>query len=160
MLVAILVFALADDDGVGENSGVELVAVQRGAEEEPSDASPLRVDQGRATTAVAAVPIDVPPLNPRLTDAGPTDASMAALTPPPQRDEPVRKKAKLTIRVKPWAHIWIDGKDYGQTPQTIELDRGKHRIVLKNVGLDRVERSAVTLRAGQTKSIDKNWMEN
>jgi hypothetical protein len=69
------------------------------------------------------------------------------------------KKAKLTVRVRPWAQVAVDGKDYGQTPQTIELDRGKHRIVLTNDGLDRVERFSVSLKAGQAKSIEKDWTE-
>lgn len=67
------------------------------------------------------------------------------------------KNARLTVRVKPWATITIDGKSYGQTPQTIELGRGKHRIHLENGGLDRKERFSITLKAGQDKLIDKDW---
>ena len=70
------------------------------------------------------------------------------------------KKAKLTIRVRPWASISIDGKNFGQTPQTIELDRGKHRIVLTNDGINRVERFSLNLKAGQARSVDKDWTEN
>jgi serine/threonine protein kinase len=75
-----------------------------------------------------------------------------------RRTEARAKMAKLTIRVKPWASIEVDGKNYGQTPQTIELSRGRHRIVLRNPGIDRSESFSLSLKAGQSKNIDKDWL--
>ncbi len=65
--------------------------------------------------------------------------------------------ARLTIRVEPWATIEIDGKNYGQTPQTISLRHGKHKIVLRNSGLSKTESFPIKLKKGQRKSINKIW---
>ena len=114
-----------------EEPGLELVAVEPSATW-PDAAQPF------AQSAVA-------------------DAVMADASPVELEPERATKKAELTLRVKPWATIKIDGKDYGQTPQTITLQGGKHRIVLENVGLDRKESFSLRLKPGQSKVVDKAW---
>ena len=49
--------------------------------------------------------------------------------------------------------VIVDGKRYGQTPQTIELSEGRHRVTVENEGLDRKETFSVTLKPGQKKTI-------
>lgn len=160
-------FLIADPESGSVPTGVEVVAVQGGSEllGTKSDASPLGLpasspDAGGGPTTLpydggsgpeASVAADAN--SPEVVTARPENTKEGDRVPK------AAKKAKLTIRVRPWASISIDGKNYGQTPQTIELDRGKHRIVLTNDGLDRVERLSVTLKAAQVKSIEKDWTE-
>ena len=42
-------------------------------------------------------------------------------------------KGTLSVNAKPWARVYIGGKDYGRTPQTIKaLDLGTHKVRLEN----------------------------
>jgi hypothetical protein len=159
-------FFFVDSEGSSAPAGVEVVAVQGGA-------TLLGTNTDASPPGLLASSLDAGGGPTQSRDAGDEPGAMAttasdARTPESEVDAPrntkendripkVAKKAKLTIRVRPWASISIDGKNYGQTPQTIELNRGKHRIVLTNVGIDRVERLTVTLKAAQVKSIDKDW---
>ncbi len=68
-----------------------------------------------------------------------------------------KQSASVTIRVKPWAIITIDGKRYGQTPQSISLRPGKHRLVLTNADLDTTLQIPIALKSGQTKLIEKDF---
>ncbi|RLD12663.1 hypothetical protein DRI50_08820, partial [candidate division KSB1 bacterium] len=60
---------------------------------------------------------------------------------------------KLTVRSQPaQARIFIDGKDYGQTPATVSLPAGKHVLVLQK---DRFAsaRKSVEVVPRQTQSV-------
>ena len=72
-------------------------------------------------------------------------------------DSRAEEKAVLTVRVKPWATIVVDGKNYGQTPQTVRLKEGKHRISLENSGIGKREKFSVSLEPGQVRTIEKDW---
>ena len=41
-------------------------------------------------------------------------------------------RVSVPFRVRPWAYVTIDGKDYGETPIEPTLTVGKHTVVLKN----------------------------
>jgi len=90
-------------------------------------------------------------------DASPNRPDASAATAKPERLDEDGKKARLTIQVKPWATIEIDGKAYGQTPQEISLRQGRHQIVLANPGLKRSEKVKVKLKAGKSSTIDLDW---
>jgi tRNA A-37 threonylcarbamoyl transferase component Bud32 len=63
----------------------------------------------------------------------------------------------LDVAVDPWASLTVDGKSYGQTPKKIALPPGSHRVVLRNIELDKVETMTVKIRSGETSSLDFNW---
>ncbi|MEE2830653.1 MAG: serine/threonine-protein kinase [Myxococcota bacterium] len=66
--------------------------------------------------------------------------------------EPVPKEpGKVNIQATPWAEVWIDGKNVGQTPIFgRELSPGTHTIRLVNsrLGVEKTDR--ITVRAGET----------
>ncbi len=117
------------------------------------DAAPTAADAGLPAVSADAAPMPVEAL---VADAAPSqgDASESKTR---EHERKSSRKASVTIKVKPWAAVTIDGKSYGQTPQTIELGEGRHRVVLENLGLDRQESFSITLKAAQNKSIDKDW---
>lgn len=105
----------------------------------------LLIDAGQQSDS-ATKPQELPPT---IIDAG--------LEAPQTTEKKPSKPATLTIRVQPWATIVIDGKSYGQTPQTISLRHGRHSIVLQNSGIDKKESFSVTLKKGKHKIINKSW---
>ena len=148
-LAVAMLLALGGDGKEKPVPGVEVIAVE--APDSDAPAGPGPASQSPDPDAAGPMP-------PIVIDAGQRiDKAVASDAQEEERTARSRKKAKLTIRVKPWASIMIDGKNHGQTPQTVELERGKHRIVLRNEGMDRVERFSVTLKAAQVKSINKDW---
>lgn len=115
------------------------------------------LDSRRASVSQPAAPLDagVPTAD---WSAGTASAGEANKAPVPEPSiEKRHKKAVLTLRVKPWATIIVDGKNYGQTPQTIRLERGKHRISLENPGIEKTESFSLTLMPGQRKTVEKDW---
>ncbi len=60
---------------------------------------------------------------------------------------------KLAIRSQPaQARIFIDGKDYGQTPDTVSLPAGKHTLILRKNRFESA-RKIVKILARQTQSV-------
>jgi eukaryotic-like serine/threonine-protein kinase len=63
----------------------------------------------------------------------------------------------LDVAVDPWANLTVDGKSYGQTPKTITLSPGPHRVLLRNSELDKSESLTVKIKSGETKSLGRTW---
>ena len=155
--------------GGGPSTGLEVVEVRGGAVE--GGAVGGAVESGAVKGGAVKGPIahDAAIAEPAISDAASRDlawdAAVATESPSEagksgkasEADDASDEKAALTIRVIPWATVTVDGKNYGQTPQTIHLRRGKHRIFLENSGLDRRESFSMTLKSGQKKTINKNW---
>jgi serine/threonine protein kinase len=161
-IAAISIFAIAGGEDEKSSSGIEVIAVDSpdlldlsvsdaGASQPSTTMADAGDKQGLASDAGVA--------SKGVIDAGQKRAGAGASTDAKMDDRATksRKKARLTIRVRPWASIVIDGKNYGQTPQTVELEAGRHRIVLRNGGQDRTERFSLTLKAAEVKSIEKDW---
>ena len=147
-LVVVEVKGGAVEDG-GAGGAVESGAVKGGAVKGPiapdaAIAEPISDAASRDLAWDAAVATESP------SEGGKSGKANEA-------DDASDEKASLTIRVIPWATVTVDGKNYGQTPQTMHLRRGKHRIVLENSGLDRRESFSMTLKSGQKKTVNKNW---
>jgi len=69
-----------------------------------------------------------------------------------------RGYAMVSVAVKPWALIQIDGKHYGQSPRTIKLRDGRHHFVLDNKQYGKHESFFVKVRAGKAEMISRNWL--
>ncbi len=138
-------FALRGGEGEREeNIGIELVEV-KGSDSGPlsiMDAAPEISDSAALETS------DAPAKTTQKHDRKKQEE---------QEQEQEQEEAVLTFRIKPWANIEIDGKDYGQTPRTIKLPHGKHKIILTNPGLERSESFSLTLEPGQEKTIKRTW---
>ena len=129
--------------------------------EEPAETPPV------AATADAA-PVENPPTEGRLTDTPPaaddrsSRSSRSSRSAKPRRESRHRESQRgepgyLDVAVDPWASVTVDGKSYGQTPKKISLPPGSHRVVLRNIELDKLETVTVKIRSGETRSLDFNW---
>jgi hypothetical protein len=69
------------------------------------------------------------------------------------------KKAKIAIRVAPWAKVYIDGKEIGQDPNLeYEMDPGQHHFEFRNPGFKTVSFPA-EIKSGDNLLI-KVWMQS
>jgi hypothetical protein len=67
-------------------------------------------------------------------------------------------KATISVFVRPWAIVYVDGTRLRQTPvQAFELPSGKHTIELVNEGKNRREKIPLDLKAGATEEIRRDW---
>ncbi len=148
-------------EGAVEGGAVEGGAVEGGAVEGAVEGGAVE-----GTAVENAIALDAAIAKPAISDAASRDLAWdaAVTTESPseggksgEANDASDEKASLTFRVIPWATVTVDGKNYGQTPQTIHLRRGKHRIVLENAGLDRRESFSIRLKSGQKKTVNKNW---
>jgi hypothetical protein len=65
----------------------------------------------------------------------------------PRTAKPAR--GSLSLRVTPWADVFIDGRSIGQTPlPTLSLPEGEHDVVLKNRDLKQQRRMKIRIRPG------------
>ena len=63
----------------------------------------------------------------------------------------------LTVAVRPWAQVKIDGREAGSTPVSVRLRPGRHRIELHNSELEKRETVQVEIRLGRQSSLRRNW---
>ena len=79
---------------------------------------------------------------------------------PPTVKEPKEPagKSALSVIVRPWAIVYVDGTRLRQTPVTdFELPAGKHTIELVNESKSRREKITVTLKPGEPEVIRREW---
>jgi hypothetical protein len=83
--------------------------------------------------------------------AHPFTADLPPLTMPSPPPEPVSRACSVTLESRPWAQVWIDGRNTGQrTPlRDHAVPCGRHTITLKNPELQVELSQRVTLRPGQ-----------
>jgi predicted Ser/Thr protein kinase len=81
----------------------------------------------------------------------PTPAAASTASPPP---EPVSTEPGwLQIAAKPWAIVFLDGKELGTTPlDKLMLPAGRHQVVLDRPGYER-HVVTVTIRPGQLEKL-------
>lgn len=62
---------------------------------------------------------------------------------------------KLKIKARPWARVYVDGKDKGMTPlPTLELPAGEHIVQLENEKLGKKRSARVLIRPNEVHSLD------
>lgn len=131
------------------------------------DAGPTKPDDG-STRAMALTMFDAAGLESAIPDASPVaviiDASVspgASDTGRPRQQTADRRGSKVPghvrVLVHPWAEITIDGKSHGQTPKTITLPPGRHKLTLANQEAGKSETIRVRIKSGQTKEIRRTW---
>ncbi|MGN6111074.1 MAG: PEGA domain-containing protein, partial [Kofleriaceae bacterium] len=147
--------AVAVDPAVTSSGPVDATPALLGA---PSDAAALVV--GLDAGAVAAIKNDEPESpaapSPPATDAGVPSESSKPRTSEARPAAPVGR-GQLLILVSPWAAVWIDGKLWGQTPFRESVPAGKHRLKLVHEDSGRTERTTITIKAGETLKIERDW---
>jgi eukaryotic-like serine/threonine-protein kinase len=66
----------------------------------------------------------------------------------------------LVLRIRPWAQVEVDGKNYGVTPMApIPIWEGEHRVKLTNSDLKKEKTLSVTVAAGEDKVVKANLEE-
>jgi hypothetical protein len=67
-------------------------------------------------------------------------------------------KGTLSVYVRPWAIVFVDGARLRQTPvQNYELPAGKHNIELVNDPKGKKEKITVTIKAGESEELRRDW---
>lgn len=67
-------------------------------------------------------------------------------------------RGRLTVRVKPWAQVHVDGRAVGTTPlEPLELVAGQHEVRLVNPDLGKEETRLVSVRPGRDEVVKVVW---
>jgi hypothetical protein len=67
-------------------------------------------------------------------------------------------KGKLSVLVRPWAIVYVDGVRLKQTPvNAYELKSGPHLIELVNENKNRREKVQITLKPGAEEELRRDW---
>ena len=82
------------------------------------------------------------------------DAVAVGANPDKPKDPPAAGPGKLTVSAKPWAKVWIKGKDYGLTPQTISLPAGKYTVTLVKNSVTKTAGASVKAGGSSSVSVD------
>ncbi len=126
-----------------------------------ADAATARAVPTTIRVDAAAVARSDPPPARVVADAGTATTAIRKGTPPTKLRTPrkprVKGTGKVRIVVAPWAYIKVDGKSRGQTPKTISLSAGTHRIILTNPELSKSVRKKIRIKPGKLTSVRLSW---
>ncbi|MBI4508147.1 MAG: serine/threonine protein kinase [Deltaproteobacteria bacterium] len=73
------------------------------------------------------------------------------------KNESVPVAGILLVQATPWAHVEVDGEDWGPTPVRRPLPAGKHVVRMRNDELLRKDSRTVHIKPGREKRIDLDW---
>jgi len=120
-----------------------------------------------ASPALAEVAFDRPEKDAPAAESENSSAAAVAELPAADSEPPARSPSRvrerslgsgeLKVTAEPWALVTVDGKSYGQTPVTLELSAGRHRVLLVNDDYRRREDVPVKVRAGKRTSVHRKW---
>jgi serine/threonine-protein kinase len=81
--------------------------------------------------------------------------------PPPPPPPTVIAKGELIIIVRPWAKVWVDDKEVGQTPlpSAVSLSAGPHKVRLVNPDLKKDVTRTVTVSANARDTLKEIFEE-
>jgi serine/threonine-protein kinase len=135
---------------------------------EPRAAIPSVADAGTPTTSR---PVAIPPpviavaadaaVEAAQVDAGSpeADAGDTVQTPVAPVASPVARTGTVEFRIRPYATVWIDGKQIGDTPLPPQvLGLGKHRVRLVNTELGKDVVQEFTVHPGEN-TLKHNFKE-
>jgi serine/threonine protein kinase len=124
----------------------------------------------KARPGEKAPPAEQTPSQPTPTTAAPpAPAPTSAASPPAGETSPASETERgsdrgrkaspgiLDVAVSPWAHVTVDGVEYGQTPKKIPLSPGSHRVVLRNDELGKSKTVKVKIRSRETTPLVVDW---
>ncbi|HEX3759924.1 MAG TPA: protein kinase [Kofleriaceae bacterium] len=122
-------------------------------------AKPIAGDPApREVTPPSKPPVHPAPTTPAVTPAPATPPAPPSTTqvraPSPT---PVTKKGELAILVRPWAMIWLNGRELGQTPYRDTIAAGRYRVRLVNEDLGIDETTTVTVVPDRPTTIERSW---
>jgi PEGA domain len=104
--------------------------------------------------AQAKAPPPVEPATPTKEHHHHSSSSSTTATKPPE----AVGDGSITIHVRPWAIVYVDGTRLRQTPvQDFKIKAGKHSIELFNEGKNRREKIQIQVKAGESQEISRDW---
>jgi serine/threonine-protein kinase len=147
------------EEGASPSPGATVAAVSMSPTPTPT---PLRSQVDQVLLAATATPTPTPrprrptppPPTPRPVRATPKPAR-ATPTPAPATPTPVvaRGPGRLKVVVRPWATIYVDGREIGQTPlDAFSVESGSHLVRIRNPLWKAIEKRVV-IRPGETKEL-------
>ena len=87
-------------------------------------------------------------------DRPPEKSDQGAQAPPP-----LPKTGTLEINVRPWAYVYVDGKEMGMTPlEPLELMVGEHVVLVKNRKLAEERSFRILIKANEVISKNVNLL--
>ncbi|MCP4449411.1 MAG: PEGA domain-containing protein, partial [Myxococcales bacterium] len=104
-------------------------------------------DDATASTSPNPVDSGVVPESPRATDK-PKD---------PGSKTRARGTGLLRVTAFPWAHVYLDGRRIGQTPLSLSVPAGKHKLRLRNDATGVSKSHRFTMKKGGEKTIREKW---
>ncbi|GEM_PF-59049 len=108
---------------------------------------------------------------PETTQEAPTAPSRATPAAPSERTAAEKPKqaatasssnalvtAAVTLNVKPWGEVWVDGQQRGVSPplKSLDLEPGTHTLELRNPGLPALSKR-ITVRAGSPITLQHDF---
>jgi serine/threonine-protein kinase len=118
----------------------------------------LEPGTGSGSNVSARTTIDAAVANSSPVDAGVQDAVVVPATrdpPPPASAHPTAGRGHLTVVAFPVLTVFVDKKNVGDTPKTIQLAAGRHIVRLSNPETGHDETLTVTITENQTLTIDR-----
>jgi hypothetical protein len=59
--------------------------------------------------------------------------------------------------VRPWALIWLNGRNLGQTPFREAVPAGRYRLRISNEDAGKDETTFITVNPDQTTTVQRIW---
>ena len=124
---------------------------------QPNDTNILVLEgEHTVTVKLEAAPKQAPPPPTDTTTSKEHEHHHHGSTAKPGKEE--TGEGMITIRVRPWAIVYVDGSRLRQTPVTdFKLKAGKHTIELVNEGKNRREKIPLQVKAGDSTNIERDW---
>ena len=175
-LAVVIAFGLArhraaattrDAGALGEqraNDAGSMVAVASTSTRSPADAgAPIAVDatiDAAPSTVATRRPVAPPDAGTHVVASSHSSRAAPPSAPPHESTGPVALQGagELAVFVHPWAEVWLDSKDVGQTPfRERAVPAGRHKLRVVNEDLGKDESMAITVTPDQTTTIERSW---
>ena len=138
-----------DDESLPAPDSSNLIAAH---DDVPSEAAAEESQETAPTDQPEAIP-EVTLPEPDTTARQPQMAVDTLRNPARQTLPPDNTPGRLTIDVRPWAEVFINGKAVGNTPMQHELAAGSYSVELKNEDFP-THHTEVTLRPGEVQALN------
>jgi serine/threonine protein kinase len=86
-------------------------------------------------------------------DAAPPALVVSAVTP----GQAALDSGTISVRVRPWGIVTVDGVKWGLTPVKRVVPLGKRRVTIKNEDLGKVENLVLEVEPGEEISLERDW---
>jgi serine/threonine protein kinase len=147
------------DGGVPDAAAVPAVAVPAASIDAGAVASAAAVHDKGAHRGHGDAGVAAPDAAVAVVVVAPPDAAIAVAVAPPDAAPAPAAPGALSVRVSPWAAVYVDGAQIKNTPVDVPLAAGKHDVRIVNEALGHDETVPVRIESGETQTINRRWQE-